>query len=128
MFHEPDWVCARSIPPAPVYDRCCGWIRDTFRIAGTDSDMTGRLYAAFTGAGLQSPSMRMSTFIGGGAECTEFMNAVADLIGTLVPTLERQGIATATDVDLATLAERLGWEAMGSVIVGRSEIAAWARV
>ena len=130
LFHEPDWVSARSIPPAPTYDRCCGWIRNTFRNAGTDSDMAGKLYAAFVEAGLPAPSMRLQTFIAGGAASVEFLEAVADLIGILIPAIERLGIATRSEVDENTLAERLRQEieARASVVVGRSEVAAWSHV
>jgi SAM-dependent methyltransferase len=129
VFHEPDWIGARSIPPAPTYDRCCEWIKAAFRMAGTDSNMAGRLYTAFVHGGLAAPSMRMQTFIGGPADSTDFLNAAAELTGTLVPTLERLGIATESGVGLETLGERLVQEATvnGSVIVGRSEIGAWAR-
>jgi SAM-dependent methyltransferase len=130
VFHEPDWASARSTPPAPTYDRCVAWVRDTFRIAGTDSDMAGKLYTAFVGADLAAPSMRMQTFIGGGAASSEFLQAVADLIGSLVPTMERQGVATAAEADVATLAERLMVEVIdnGIVVVGRSEVGAWTRL
>lgn len=130
VFHEPDWVSARSTPSAPTYDRCVGWIRDTFRTAGTDSDMASRLYTAFTAAGFPVPSMRMQTFIGGGAACADFLQAVADLVRILVPTMERQGITTAGAADVATLAERLKLEvtANRSVVVGRSEVGAWTRL
>jgi SAM-dependent methyltransferase len=130
VFHEPDWVSARSTPPAPTYDRCVRWIRDSFRIAGTDSDMAGRLYTDFIHAGLPAPCMRMQTFIAGGAACSEFLQAIADLIGILVPTMERQRVTTAAEVDVATLAERLKREAIAnaSVIVGRSEVGAWTRL
>ena len=130
VFHEPDWEGARSIPPTPIYDSCCRWIRDTFRIAGTDGNMAGKLHAAFVGAGLPAPSMRMQTFIGGGAACSDFLQAVADLIQILVPTMERQGVATASEVDVTTLAERLRQEvtANSSVIVGRSEVGTWTHV
>lgn len=130
VFHEPDWASARSTPPAPTYDRCVAWIRDTFRTAGTDSDMASKLYTTFIGAGLPAPSMRMQTFIGGGPSCSDFLQAVADLIGILVPTMERQGITTGAEADVATLAERLTAEVLGSgsVVVGRSEVAAWARL
>jgi len=130
VFHEPDWVSARSTPPAPTYDRCVAWIRDTFRIAGTDSDMASRLYAAFIGAGLPAPSMRLQTFIGGGAACSEVLRVVKDLICGRVPTLERQEITTASEADVATLAERLTVEVIdnGSVVVGRSEVGAWTRL
>jgi hypothetical protein len=55
---------------------------------------------------------------------------VADLVGTLLPEMERLGIATAADVELETLAERMSHEAISSssVIFGHWQIAAWSRV
>jgi ubiquinone/menaquinone biosynthesis C-methylase UbiE len=107
-FHEPDWVSARSAPPAPTYDRCCAWINDAFLHSGIDTNMASRLYATFVRAGLVAPQMRMQTFIA---------------------TLERLSIATAKEVGAATLAKRLQHEisAKNSAIVGRSEVAIWAR-
>jgi hypothetical protein len=129
LFHEPDWVNARAIPPSPIYDRCCGWIQEAFRLAGTDSNMAGRLFTTFVSAGLAPPSMRMQTFIAGGAASAEFLESVADLTASLVPAMERHGIATGAEVGFGTLAERLKQEALvnGGVIVGRSEVGAWAR-
>jgi SAM-dependent methyltransferase len=128
VFHEPDWLTARSFPPAPTYDRCCGWINETFRRSGTDSNMAAELYTICARAGLTAPSMRMHTFIGGGVACASFLQAVAELIGSLVPTMERLGIATAVEVEIATLTERLRHEVTtnASVIIGRSEIAIWS--
>jgi len=130
VFHEPDWGSARSFPPGPTYDRCCQWITETFRLAGNDSNMACKLPAAFVGAGLPAPSMRMQTFIGIGAGCTVFLQAVADLVGSVLPTMEQLGVATAAEVEPATLAERLRLEvtATDSVIIGRSEIGVWSRV
>jgi hypothetical protein len=44
--------------------------------------------------------------------------------------MEKFGVATAAEVDLATLAERMTQEVAqtNSVIVGRSEIGAWSRL
>jgi len=130
IFHEPDWVGTRSIPPAPTYDRCCEWIRETFRLAGTDSNMAGKLFTTFIRAGMGPPQMRMQTFIGGGAASVTFLEAVADLIRTLRPKMEQLGVAALSDADVETLAERLMHEATNneSVIVGRAEVGAWARV
>jgi SAM-dependent methyltransferase len=130
VFHEPDWESARSIPPAPTYDRCCQWIIETFHLAGTDTNMAGKLLPAFAAAGLPTPKMRMRTFIGGAAGCVDFLQAVAELIGAVLPTMEQLGVAMPAEVDYPTLAERLGREvtASGSVIIGRSEICAWSSV
>lgn len=130
VFHEPDWGSVRSLPPAPTYDSCCQWITEAFRLAGTDTNMAGKLHTAFIGAGLPAPSMRMRTFISGPSGCTDWLQAVAELAGTLLPTMEQLGVATAAEVEVATLAERLRREvtASGSVIIGRSEIGAWSHI
>ena len=91
--------------------------------------MAGRLYAAFVGAGVPTPTMRMQTFIGGGTGNADFLQAVAELVGAVLPALEQLGVATTAEVELATLAERLSREvnASDSLIIGRSEIGAWSR-
>ena len=51
-------------------------------------------------------------------------------IATLLPEMERFGIATAADVGLETLVQRMSAEAIAgvSVIVGHFQIGAWSRV
>jgi len=130
VFHEPDWVSVRSVPAVETYERGCRWLQDVFRLSGTDSNMADRLYGIFVRAGLREPSMRMQTFVGGGVATNGFLDALADLITTLMPAMERLGVATEAEVGIATLADRLKREvnAKGSVIVGRSEVGIWARV
>jgi len=72
----------------------------------------------------------MQTFIGFGAACMDWLKVAADLARTLLPKIEQFGIATAAEVDVATLAQRLRDEviASSSMIVGRSEIAAWSQL
>jgi ubiquinone/menaquinone biosynthesis C-methylase UbiE len=131
VFHEPDWTNVRSFPPAPTYDRCCKWIVDAFRGAGTDTkNAANNLYAAFAGAGFPSPQMRMQTFVGGSAGCTDWLQVVAALAISLLPMMEQLGVATAAEVEIATLGQRLQREVTASehMIIGRSEIVAWSRL
>jgi len=74
--------------------------------------------------------MRLQSLISGGANSADHVRFKTELARTLVPEMERQGIATASEVDIETLAERMLAEviASDSVIVGRSEIGAWSRV
>jgi hypothetical protein len=92
--------------------------------------MADRLYGIFLRAGLREPSMRLQTFIGGGAASNGFLDALSDLIATLLPAMVRLGVSTEAEVNIATLADRLKREidANGSVIIGRSEVGIWARV
>ncbi len=130
VFHEVDWDGTRSLPPSPTYDRCCRWIVETFRLLGSDTRMGIKLYSTFVAAGMSAPSMRLQTVIGGGAGSSDRLHLVADLAGSLLPAMERLGVATAADVNIETLAARMQDEVVagGSVTVGRSEIGAWSRV
>ena len=48
---------------------------------------------------------------------------------SLLPAMEKMGVAAAAEVEMETLAERLCREVTGSdsVLIGRSEIVAWSR-
>jgi len=129
LFHEPDWLSARSFPSVSTYDSCCRWIQQTFARAGTDTNMAGRLYGTLVGAGMSTPTMRMQTFIGGGAQCADYLQAVADLVGSMLPSMEEHGVASAAEIDPVTLAERMQQETVSGecLIIGRSEVGAWAR-
>ena len=88
------------------------------------------MYKAFLGAGLPAPQMRMQTFIGFGAACEDWLRVAVDFVHTLLPKIEQFRIATATEVDVGTLAQRLRDEVISNahMIVGRSEIGAWSRL
>jgi len=128
VFHEPDWKAARSSPATPTYDNCWRWLQERFRRAGTDGNMADRLYGIFVRAGLTAPRMRMQTFIAGGEASYPMVEALAELIANVAPSFEQYGIATAAEVDVATLEDRMKREidAVDAMIIGRSEVCAWA--
>ncbi len=129
VFHEPDWRAIRSSPPAPTHDRCCEWILETLERTDTSWDMADRLHGAFTDAGLPTPTLMMRTFIGSGTSAEVWLRAVVDIVETLLPAMEAQGVATATEVGLDTLAQRLIDEIhrTAATVIGRSEVGAWCR-
>ncbi len=129
FFHEPDWSAVRTSPAAPTHDRCCQWIIETTNRARTSWNMADRLHGTFTGAGLPPPNMSMRTFIGSGTAAEIWLQAVGDIVETLLPAMEAQGVATATEVGLPTLRQRLIDEARETrtTVIGRSEVAAWCR-
>ncbi len=130
VFHEPDWRAVRSSPPAPTYDRCCRWIVETTDRARSSWNMADRLHGAFSDADLPDPALSMRTFIGAEDNAEVWLRAVADIVETLLPTMEAKGVATATEVAVDTLAQRLTDEVRKSrsTVVGRSEVAAWCRL
>lgn len=130
VFHEIDWGGVGSFPPAPTYDQCCRWCIDTLRLGGTETRMGIKLHSTFVTAGLAPPSMRLEAVITGGPGSPALLQLVTDLVTTLLPEMERLGVATAAEVRLETLVERMSNEAIASssVIVRHFQIGAWSRV
>ena len=118
-----------AFPPAPLYDRCTRWVSDVFAASGDDAAMGLKLYGAFVAAGLPPPQMRLEALIGGGTAIAGDLRLLADLIRSLIPALERYGVATAAEIGIDDLAERLVAEAAAgpAVLVDRSEIGVWSR-
>ena len=129
VFHEPDWNGCRSGPPSPTYDACCRWIVETFRLAGIETEMGIKLDAVFRAAGLSAPFMHLEAVVGGTRGGFDWAHQVAELIVTMLPEIQGRGVATAAEVGIQNLEERMRREIeAGSVISGRSEVGAWARV
>jgi hypothetical protein len=103
---------------------------ETLRLHGTEWRMGTKLHSTFVSAGLSSPSMRLEALIGGGLKSSALLHLVAGLVATLLPEIERCGVATAAEVGLETLVDRMEKEviANSSVIVGHFQIGAWSRV
>src|SRR5262249_34966850 len=119
----------RSFPPAPTYDRACRWVGEAYRRSGVDALVGIKLYSVFQAAGLAGPTMRMHAVIGG-ANALDEVHLDSDQAVVLAADIERLGIATADELGADTLVERIVREMTEneSVIVGRGEIGAWARV
>lgn len=130
VFHEPDWSGVRSMPPVPAYDQVCRWAAESLAASGHHIRMGLRLPATYRAAGLPEPTLLLDAVIGAGSAAAEAMNIVGDLMPMLLPAIERYGIATAQEVDLDTVADRMAREARAtdSVVIGRSEIGAWTTV
>jgi ubiquinone/menaquinone biosynthesis C-methylase UbiE len=129
FFHEVDWDGVHSSPPAPIYERCAQWTAETLRRSGADIRMGTRLFSTFIAAGLAAPSMQVETLIAGVANNAGPLQLIADLTASMAQAMERLGVATAAEIGLETLTDRMVNEATasGSVILGRFEIAAWSR-
>jgi hypothetical protein len=130
VFHESDPVGYRSFPPLPIYDACCRWLMETFCLLGIDAWAGIKLHSVFVSAGLPAPSMRLEAVLGADRNGFDCLRLVVGLIDAFSPHMVRLGIATAAEISLENLMERMSAEAIarGSVIVGRFEIGAWVRV
>lgn len=129
VFHEPYRSGLRSFPPVADYDRGWGLVDETFRRSGADPTMGIKLHATFVAAGLAPPWLRMESVLAGGATSSDHVHFEMDVVETLLPEMERLGVATADDVVADTLADSVLKQVIAteSVVVGRSEVGAWTR-
>lgn len=109
-FVEMDIDETRAIPEIPLLRRCVSWITDTYRKVGVDPNMGEHLYATYRAANL-SPSLAGMTRIVGRDDRMVFGFA-AQSLASLLPAMEKFGVATAAEVGVETIAERLHQEAI----------------
>jgi hypothetical protein len=128
VFHEVNCDDARSLPSVKTYDQCWRWLISAMR--GADTNLGTKFPEVFLKAGLPAPMMRLEALIGGGTKSTKPIELIVGLISTMLPEIEKMGIATGAKIDIATLASRMQKEAVerSAVLIGRSEISAWCRV
>jgi hypothetical protein len=128
IFQEFDIANCRSLPLAPTFERHTSWIKQTLRATGARTQLGLELYSVFVGAGLPGPTMRMDALIGGGPDCPAYQ-LVADVTRSLLPVMEKLKIATAREVDVSSLAERLRDEVVAAkgVVLSPGLIGSWSR-
>lgn len=128
-FQEMAMPLARSVPAGPLFNRAHAWILDTFARAGLEYDMGSKLQATFLAAGLPQPQMIQSGRVEGGCHSGVY-DYMADTLRSLLPTMERLGIASTAEVAIDDLGERLRREAvaLGACIMPPPLVSAWARV
>ena len=105
-FVETDLAVARSIPAVPRVETALEWIRETFRRSGISPDLGPRLWRVFRDAGLEEPRLVVRQKLHP-APCREGVRWVSELVRSLVPEMERLGVASADEVGIETLEEEL---------------------
>jgi SAM-dependent methyltransferase len=104
-FLEMDIDQAGAVPELPLLSQCIDWITATYRRVGVEPNMGSNLYAAFRAAGLD-PRLAATQHIESGADSIAYAFTAQTLL-SLVPTMEKLGIASAAEVDVDTLTARL---------------------
>jgi len=128
IFQEFDIANCRSHPCSPLFDRSVDLIKRTLSATGARTQLGLELYAVFADAGLPGPSMRMDSLIGGGRDIIAY-ELVTEVIQTLLPVMEKLGIATSDEIDVATLPRRMSEEVVSlkGVVLSPGLIGAWSR-
>jgi SAM-dependent methyltransferase len=127
VFQESDLLTARSVPPAPTYERNVGRVKQALSATGARIHLGLELYGVFLAAGLPGPSMRMDALIGGGSDYPVY-ELFAEVVNSLLPLMEKLKITTAEEVDLPSLAQRVRDEVVASngVLLSLGLIGAWS--
>ena len=105
-FHEVDWSGCRSLPDLPTLSRCIRWSTETLERSGADPYMGLKLHATFIKAGLPAPKLSVQAPAGAGAEHPVYA-AAAEFVRTVLPALEALGVATADQIQIDTLEDRM---------------------
>ena len=97
-------VC--SVPPLPLVGRVAQWVNTAFERAGAELDMGLKLDATMRAAGLPTLECYAAARLVAAADSAGYA-VFAAVVGALLPAIEKFGIATAAEVDIDALAQRL---------------------
>ena len=100
-----------------------------FNQSGVHADLAYRLYRTYIDAGLPEPHLEYTALAGGWPGWPGYQY-VTDSVQSVLPLLEHFGIATAEEVGVATLPERLRADVVAtkSPIVLPMTVIAWTRL
>ncbi|CAI8003154.1 Ubiquinone/menaquinone biosynthesis C-methyltransferase UbiE [Geodia barretti] len=114
-FQEPEYTLYPAFlhPDTPLMNQLITWILDVFEHSGAHLNMGIGLYQAFVDAGLPSPTMHLESPIGAEKNWAGY-RYMATIFRSLLPLLEKYGLATAEQVDVDTLASRIRQEVITS--------------
>jgi hypothetical protein len=119
----------RTSPTIPSWERAWGWVVDTAAKAAIPAEVGFGLRGIFQRAGLPEPEMRLDSYVGGGPDSIAY-TWMAESVRSMLPLILRLGVATAEDVDIETLADRLRAEAVAADAVAKSPdlVSAWTHI
>lgn len=127
VFHEMDLSGATSQPACPLLEATVERVRETLRRVGADVRAGLRLRQIFRDAGLPEPRMILGARVEGGPDCGAYRQ-ITEITRTLLAPMAQTGVASAAEVDVDTLADRLRAEvvAADATIVSPPFVGAWA--
>jgi len=128
-FHEIILNSMLCVPPVPLLNRVAQWVITAFERGGAELDMGLKLDATFRAAGLSPPEPYAAARPVAGADSAGYA-VLAAVTRSLLPAIEKFGIATAAEVDIDTLADRLrnATVAADACWLSPVMVGAWARI
>ena len=112
-FHEPEYTLYPTYqhPDTPLMNQLYRWILDVFEHSGAHLDMGIGLYRTFIDVGLPPPEMHLQSPIGAEEHWVGY-RYMATIFQSLLPLIEKYGIASAEEIGIETLPERLRAEVL----------------
>lgn len=130
-FQEADFTPYVSIyrSDTPLMNKLVEWGIAVFQQSGAHTEMGLELHRTFVDAGLPAPVLHFVAPLGG-AESWAGYDFIANAFRSLVPLMEEFGIATAEEVDVDTLSDRIREETRVSKrpLLLPPHVTAWARL
>jgi SAM-dependent methyltransferase len=117
-----------SEPVCQVYESAIQRIKQTFARIGADPRTGHRLAQIFLAAGLPAPQMILHARVEHGPD-SPIYDLGGQMTRVMLPLMQRTGIATAEEVGIETLAERMRAEAVAldATLITPPWIGAWTR-
>lgn len=127
-FHECDIDGAKSEPSCELFETTIERIRQTATRAGIDIRTGLKLGRIFQEAGLPTPQMILGARVESGPDSLIYTQ-LEQVTRSLLPHMQRTGVATAEEVGIETLAARIREEAVArnATLVATSLIGAWTQ-
>ena len=128
VFQEADWTYRPAVHPPSLYaEQIYDWMLRCFQVAGVETQMGLKLYRALLEAGFSEPQMRFEAPLGGGSNWDGY-DYLANSVRSLLPALLKFNIATAADVGIDSLANRLREEvaSQNGVVMLSPMVGIWA--
>ena len=126
-FQELDSTACRSWPAVPVFEEAARWLAEGLRSSGARPDLGLEMHSLFLECGLPEPRMRMDALVSGEAN-SPIYKLLAEAVRSLMPALEKLNIASAAQVRIDSLEDRMCKEvaAKRGVAMSYGLVGAWA--
>jgi SAM-dependent methyltransferase len=111
LFVAIDYDCGalRAEPPTPLVTQACGWVLEGFRLGGADPVVGARLRTLLGHAGLAGvDALGLQDYAAPGDPYGPA--ALTAVVRALLPVITRAGLATAEEIAIDTLAQRVDAE------------------
>ncbi len=130
-FQEVDFTLYRQMhrPDTPLANKLIDWALGVFERSGAHVGMGFELYRTFVDAGLPEPCMHFESPVGG-PESWPGYPYIANGFRSLQPLIVEFGLATAEEIDVDTLAERVRQEVVAAKrpLLLPPHVTAWAQL